>query len=297
MQRASPVYQSNKLREKKRRTRKLSLIGGAILFILVLAGLVYVTHHPSIRIEKIIVSDLRYTDRAAVEGLINQQLNGQYIGLFSKANTLTFPRAQIKQVVLREYPAIKSISFEWRDRNVIAIRLAEHTPVAIWCDTPVTPATALAHADDEKITGALPQVIARPRDAACFFVNENAMLFAPVTGATDTEGLVALYGRIIKDPIRQTYTDKTEFTDLLDFVRLVRRLEIVVTEIWTTSGEAYSFVAQSGTQLYVDSEDNIIEVFDNLKTVIARDAINKAQFANIKYIDLRFGNRVFYKLR
>lgn len=297
MQRSSPVYQSDKARTKKRRTRKISLIAGVVLFVLVLAGLVYATHHPALRIEKVIVSDLQYTDRAAIEALINQQLNGQYIGLFSKANSLTFPRNQIKQVIMNAYPAIKTISFEWRDRNVIAVRLAEHTPAAVWCDTPVTPATALAHAENEKIDGALPQVISRPGDASCFFVNDDAMLFAKVADMASIEGLVTFYGRIVKDPIRQTYADKREFTDLLDFARLVRRLEIVITEVWTTKGEAYSFVSQPGTQLYVDSEDDIVEVFDNLKTVIDRDAINKAQFANIKYIDLRFGNRVFYKLR
>lgn len=297
MQRTSPVYQSKKLLEKKRRARKLSVLGACMLAVLILAGMVYATHHPSLRIEKIIVSDLQYSDRSAVEALINQQLNGQYIGLFSKANSITFPRSEIKQAILRTYPSIKTVSFEWRSRKVIAIRLEEHTPMAVWCDTPVTPATALAHAVDEQITGALPQVIVRPRNALCFFINEDAMLFAPVTGNTSAEGLITLYGRIVADPIRQTYTDKREFTDLLDFVRLVRRLDIVITEIWTTNGEAYAFIAQPGTQLYIDSEDDIIEVFDNLKTVIDRDAINKAQFANIKYIDLRFGNRVFYKLR
>lgn len=297
MQRIASVYQSQKTRDKKRRKKNISVIVWVVVSVLTLGLLVYLSHHPAIQIEKVIVSDLQYTDRTDVEKIINQQLNGQYIGLFSRANTVIFPRNQIVRTVKQAYPAIKDISFEWRGSKSIAVRITEHAPVATWCDTPVTPAPALTHAESENIAGALPQIITNASGEQCFFVNEDGFIFAPVKQPEKAQGLVTLYGNLITDPLRKTYTNKKTFTHLLDFVRLARRLEIVITEIWTTTGEAYAFVAQPGTQLYVDSEDDVVEVFDNLKTVIERDAINKAQFANIKYIDLRFGNRVFYKLR
>jgi len=169
--------------------------------------------------------------------------------------------------------------------------------VAVWCDIPVTPAVILEHVDEAgDVTASLPQIPEDRTGSNCFFLNEQSVIFAQLKGSVP-EGMVTFYGKIIKDPLRQTYAPYKEFTDLLDFTRLVRRLEIVITEVWTTGGEAYTFVTQSGTQLHIDSEDNLVEVFANLQTVIDRDAINKAQFGNIKYIDLRFGNRVFYKLR
>lgn len=288
-------FQSDKLKQKKRRLRKFKSIAIAVLFVLLLGGATYVSHHPGLRIQQIVVSDLTYTDRAAVELLIKEELDGRYLGIFAKSNSLFFPRGSIKRRISESFPAVKSVKTDFRGRQVIAVQVTEHSPVATWCDTPVTPASVLNHVPEKEVVPALPQIPQDRSGTRCFAVNEQGMIFAPI--AAPVGGMVTLYGKLTADPIRQQYTTKEELQTLLDFTRLVRRLEIVVTEVWTTTGEAYAFVTEPGAHLYVSSRDAAVDVFTNLETVIARDAINKAQFANIAYIDLRFGNRVFYKLR
>lgn len=292
---APPRFQSDKLREKKRRLRKFKCIVGAIVFVLLLAGVTYISHHPGLRVQQLIVSDLTYTDRAAIELLIKEELEGRYLGLFAKSNSLFVPRSSIKRKISEQFPAVQSVNIDWRGRQVIAVKVSEHSPVARWCDTPVTPAAVLTHESEKEVAPALPQVPNDRSGSRCFVVNAQGVLFAPTTDVST--GMVTFYGTITTDPIRQQYSSPAELQMLLDFARLVRRLEIVITEVWTTTGEAYAFVTESGTQLYVSADDDVVSVFTNLETVIARDAINKAQFANIAYIDLRFGNRVFYKLR
>ncbi len=294
---APPRFQSDKLKEKKRRKRTITSVVYVVLFVVLLGGLTYFSHHPKFRIEQVIVSDLLYTDRAAVELTIKEQLSGRYLGLFSKANSFMLPRRSIARSIMDQHPAVHDVDVDVRGLRVVAVRLTEYAPVAKWCDTPVTPATTLAHAQEEEVEGALPQVVTDRNGVNCFLVNDKAIVFARSPQNQEVEGLVTFFGRIVEDPIRQSYTDEEQFTDLLDFTRLLRRLEINVKEVWTTNGEAFALVTEPGALLYIERDDSIVDVFTNLQTVIDRDAINKAQFANIAYIDLRFGNRVFYKLK
>lgn len=287
-------FQSDKLKQKKRKLRKYKSIAAVVLLVLLLAGATYVSHHPGLRIQQIIVSDLAYTDRAAVELLIKEELDGRYFGIFAKSNSLFFPRGTIKRRITETFPAVQSVKTDWRGAHVIAVKVTEHTAVARWCDTPVTPAAVLTHESEKEVAPALPQIPQDRSGTQCFAVNDHGMIFAPMSETVT--GTMTFYGKVTADPIRQYYAEKEELQKLLDFARLVRRLEIVVTEVWTTTGEAYAFVTEPGAHLYVSSRDSVVSVFTNLETVIARDAINKAQFANIAYIDLRFGNRVFYKL-
>ena len=109
--------------------------------------------------------------------------------------------------------------------------------------------------------------------------------------------VIKAFGFIKSDPLKQNFSNEKTFKNLVEFVKLLRRLNITADEIWTNDGEVYAIVTKEKVKLYVDGGGDILEIFDNLETVIKRDAINQAQFANIDYIDLRFGNRVFYKLK
>ncbi|MEY2641015.1 MAG: hypothetical protein RL150_408 [Candidatus Parcubacteria bacterium] len=297
---AGPRYQSDTLKQRKRKRRTWKGAAYVILFVLLLAGATYASHHPVFRVEQIVVNDLTFTDRAAVELAVKETLQGRYLGLFARANSLTLPRHSIEQRIMREHAAVASVDVDIDGLHTISLEVKEYAPVARWCNTTVTPAPALVHDDGELVTGSLPQPISSRNGDQCFLLNAEAIVFAPVptvTVAAVPADLITFFGRITRDPLRQQYTSRERFEDILAFARLVRRLDIVVTEAWTVNDEVYSLVTQPGAQLFVDTTSDLGETFTNLETVITRDAINRAQFANILYIDLRFGNRVFYKLR
>jgi hypothetical protein len=297
---AGPRYQSQKLKERKRKRRVWKGTFYTVLFVVLLGGLTYASHHPAFRVEQIVVNDLTFTDRAAVELAVKETLEGRYLGLFARANSLTLPRRAIAHRITRDYPAVASVDVDMQGLHGVSIEVREYAPVAKWCNTAVTPAPALVHDDGETVAGTLPQPTNARTGDQCFLLNSEAVVFAPmpsVTTAAVPADLLTFFGRITSDPLRQQYTSRTRFEDILAFARLVRRLDIVVTEAWTVNDEVYALVTQPGAQLFIDATEDLGETFTNLDTVIKRDAINRAQFANMLYIDLRFGNRVFYKLR
>ena len=286
-------YQSPRLREKKRKQRKIQIILGSIIFIILFVGFVYLSNSDSLRIQRIIVNDLNFSDRNEIENIIKEQIEGRYFGLFLKSNIFIFPRAKIERKIKTTYSSISYINIDAKGLHTISLEIEEFQPSAKWCDVPVTPALNPNHVNDENIS-AIPQTL-NSYSGQCYLMTSDGMIFAK---DNNLEGdFIKTFGFITSDPLRQKYSDSKTFRDLIDFVKLLRRLNIEANEVWTTDGEVYAVVTKEKVKIYIDGEDDIVSVFNNLQTVIERDAINKAQFANIDYIDLRFGNRVFYKLK
>lgn len=272
------------------------MIASILVAVIAFVSVVYFSNSETLRIQKIIVNDLKFSDRVEIENLVKKQIEGRHFGLFAKSNIFIFPRSKIIREIKKEYSSISAIDIDTKGLHTIELQIEEFEPSARWCDVPVTPANAPNHVNDSKTVSAIPQVVNQYSGANCYFTNSDGMIFAK-TDFENSHDFITTFGFIVSDPFRQNYDDAKTFRDLIDFVKLLRRLEIIADEVWTTDGEVYAIVTKDKVKIYIDSEDDIVSVFNNLQTVINRDAINQAQFSNIDYIDLRFGNRVFYKLR
>ncbi len=291
-------YQSRKLREKKKKQKKLRLIIFLVVTISILVFFVYVLNASYFRVQRIVVNELEYANREEVELATKNQLDGRFFGLFAKSNIFILPRGNIYKELKSNFPSIKKVDLDVKGLTEIELEIEEYVANAIWCDVPVTPATLLSHdaENQDKVSSAIPQVLTSFSGQNCFFLNDSGIVFSP-TDYDNNQEVIKFFGGITSDPLRQTYANKKTFASLVEFTKLLRRLNIVSDQVWTTNGEVYAFVTKEKVKIYIDSKDNIVDVFDNLETVIKRDAINQAQFSNIDYIDLRFGNRVFYKLK
>lgn len=292
------LYQSSKRHAKRRKQRKIRLILRITILAVIVLFLIYITNANFLRIQKIIVNETQYADRNAIENMIKTQLEGRYMGLFSKSNALIFSRSKISREIRKNFPSIQQVDVSLKGLSQIEVRLTEHEGSSIWCDIPVTPATTLVHDEEtgENKMSAIPQVVNSFSDANCYFMNANGMIFAKAEYNNDSE-VIKTFGFIKTDAINQEYSTPKTFKNLVEFVKLLRRLNIVADQIWTIDGEVYAFVTKENVEIYIDGSEDMVATFNNLETVINRDAINQAQFANIDYIDLRFGNRVFYKLK
>lgn len=294
----SNPFQSQKFREKKKKQKKIKQILIISISLVCLIFLIYITNASFLRVQRIVVNDVQYSNRNDIELAIKNQIDSRYFGLFAKSNIFILPRNKIYREIKNNYPSIKSIDLDITGLTEISVELGEYTANAIWCDVPVTPVilSTPTETEGEKVSSSMPQVVSNFSSANCFFLNDSGVVFAK-TDYDNNSDVVKTFGFITSDPIRKNYADKDTFLNLVEFTKLLRRLNIVADQVWTTDGEIYAVVTTDKVKIYIDGESNILEIFDNLETVIKRDAINQAQFGNIDYIDLRFGNRVFYKLK
>lgn len=288
-------YQSAKRGEKIRRQKKLKRIIKISIFALVIIFLIYITNAKFLRVQKIVVNEVQYSDRNEIELSVKESLDGRYFGLFSRANVLLLPRNKIYREIKSKFPSIKNVNLDLNGLTEINVEMNEYKAGSLWCDIPVTPSKVLTHEDVTQDSD-IPQVVSDVSRANCYFMNEDGVIFAK-TKYDPNSDVLKTFGKIVSDPIRQTYTDKKTFENLVEFTKLLRRINLSSDEIWTTNGSVYAFVTKENVKIYVESDSDPSKNFENLETVIKRDAINQAQMSNIDYIDLRFGNRVFYKLK
>ncbi len=288
-------YQSAKFREKKKKYKRLKQIAVLISFLIVITGLIYFLNSDFLKIKTVSVNDLKFSDKTQIENIISGQINGKYFGLISKSNIFLFPRNNIIRTIKNTYSSVSAIDVDLKGLHSIEFQIEEFEPSARWCDLNVESAENPKHVNDSKIS-AIPFVFENTQNANCYLMTSEGMVFTD-TEINNPHDFVTTFGFISGDPLRQIYGNSKFFRDLIDFVKLLRRLNIVVDEVWTTNGEVYAIVTNDNVKIYIDSEDDIVSVFNNLQTVIERDAINEAQFSNVDYFDLRFGNRVYYKLK
>jgi cell division septal protein FtsQ len=267
------------------------------IFILILSVvfLIYITNANFFRIQKIVVNEVEYSDRNEIELSIKESMEGRYFGLFAKSNIFILPRKKIYREVQNKFPSVKNINLDLKGLTEISVELEEYKAGSLWCDIPVTPASGLVHEDGTRDSD-IPQVVSDVSKASCYFMNEEGIIFAK-TSYDSNPDIIKTFGKIISDPVRQSYTDKKTFENLVEFTKLLRRINLSSDEIWTTNGAVYAFVTKENVKIYVEADSDPAKNFENLETVIKRDAINQAQMSNIDYIDLRFGNRIFYKLK
>lgn len=263
-------YTSKKFKERKKKILVRKIIIFSILFILLISGTVYLSKHPSMKIEEVVVDGEKFVTKDEIQKIIFEETQGDYWFLYSKSNSFIYPRGIIKERIFNDFPSVKKVNLDFVNNHKIKIEIKEYEPVARWCN------------DSEK--------------PECFFLNEDGYVFVKEPLIYSGE-FVTFRGFIEGDYLRSVYISKDKFQSLEDFIKLVRRLDIHVVEVRSEDAHVFYLTTKSGAKLVIDGEDGVEDTFDNLKTVIERDAINKAQFQNIEYIDLRFGNRVFYKLK
>jgi len=295
-------YQSERLVEKKKKRRiiisSLSVLG----VILIVWGISFLSSHKIFHIEEVQINELRFINSEEVDVLVKGKLEGKYIWLFSRSNSVIFPRSEIEKGIKEKFTSVKRVDTDFRGFHTIKINIIEYDPVARWCDTSFGTAPEIKHEGNAELEetdvseSSIPDVQKNTGAANCYFLNENGVVFVEEP-ELHTGVYVNFFGLIEGDPLGKGFATKNKFKELLDLTKLIRRLDVSAKEVWTKTGEVYAIVTESGAKLYIDDEDDVVSIFRNLETVISQDAINKAQFENIEYIDLRFGNRVFYKLK
>ena len=254
-------------RNKNRYIRKAIIY---FVFIMTfLYGVSFWSNFHSFQIEKINVFGNRFIDTDLVKAEINNELSGKYIFLIPKKNFLFIPKSQIRKK-LESNVTIENIEITKSDLQTITIEILEYKPIASYCVT----------------------------ENDCYFVNKFGTFFVKAPEVY-LDNLIELkttkeFGGEI---LGQNFVDKDIFEKLLEKIDLLKGENIEIREIYTEDFETFNLKTISGPTIIVEKEDKPEEIISNLKSAINQESINEVQFNNIDYIDLRFEDKVFYKLK
>ena len=128
----------------------------------------------------------------------------------------------------------------------------------------------------------------------CFFIDESGYIY---NRAPDFSGPVFMryYGLATGDaPLRSQYLPADTFRAIAIFLTNVRRLSFEPEAFVLADAYDFELHLKKGPRILFARNSDFATVLENLQSVLDADVV-KGKINTLDYIDLRFGNKVYFK--
>ncbi len=195
---------------------------------------------------------------------VDSLLRGSYFKIIPYTFSLMYPQERIASAIA-SIPRVKDVAVA-REAETLTVTFTEYEPYALWCQ-PVT--------------------------NSCYFLDETGYAFAP--GPRLTGG--ALVRHIFEDVEileQKQIFEPAPFALLHKFLeRLDTSLRLRVTDVVHTTDGDLRIMVNGGGELILAQNESYDAAFDNLASVLRSEEFKHIEPGNFKYIDLRFGSKIF----
>lgn len=267
------------MRQKQKKKRVIFTYLFIFLVMVVCFGISYLSHHESMRITTIEVTGNTLTERYLYERIIRDELNTKKLLVLSGKNTLLYSKKKIEKRISDMFPEVKNISIRVHDWHTLTVHITEFKAYALWCPY-----------FNEEI-----EVVDSANSDRCYLMNNQGVVFA-LQPEGDNEDAIRFFGGLDTDPLTKSYTSTEFFVLITKFIEYLKKEEIRISEVLTENNETYSLYADFGLEIRVSNQGDLSKNAENLNIILNQQEEGiKEKIDQIEYIDLRFGNRVFYK--
>lgn len=288
----------SEIKKKKQKILKQKILIFLALFVFVFFGLSLFSKWEQINIKTVNIYGNKVIETEEISKVVYEALDGKYLYLFPKSNSLIYPSNAIKSNLSEKFKRIKniSISLDTKDIQTLNINLGERSPNYIWCGESIAIKTDVLNSNDAS-TSSL-------EDNACYFVDESGYIFdtAPYFSG---DVYFKFYGPLqnIDSPpgnyfLRPDFVRTAEFKNILDQMELKPS---VYNTLADGEAEIYlsSLIGKSlGPKIIFKSDADYMKLSENLQAALNAEPLKtdiKKKYNTLKYIDLRFDNKVYYK--
>lgn len=246
---------------------------GAGLFVLLgaaLWGLWHIVRLPSLTITGVVVTGGETVSNQVVQDVVEEELTGSYMGFIPRSFVATYP----KKDVVSEVNNIERIkkSKVHREGSVVWVEFIEYMPDALWCD------------DRAAVVGS--------STPGCFFLDDEGYAFAEAPALSGSS-----YIRFIQSSkeaeLGVFYTNSDTLQRLIQIDSLFADMNWSIKEFTQDAvGDVYVQLS-GGSELRISLNQEPEQTVQNLHTILETAEYRHLSPGNFKYIDLRFGNKVF----
>ncbi len=264
-------------RQRKRFGRRV------VLLILIFSFLLFLFSWLS-KLEKFNISNIDISGNSIIKEeeileIINKNITGKYLWLFSKSNFLIYPKSKIKEELLESFIQIKELNITFGDFQSIVVEVIERKPYALWCN------------GIEENDCYFMDKMAYLYDKAPLFLND--VYFKYVDGLSSVSTSTPS-----SEILRQTYLEQKKdgyFDKVNLFIRLLKDININGYRLVIKENNDYELFFNDENKLIFDGNQDLDEIFEDLQAVLVD--LNDLKDQEFEYIDLRFKNKVLYKFR
>lgn len=278
------VNKSVGLARKKRQTelnKKIAIVAIAVLVIL--GCLIYSLYRPEVNINEIKINGTSVLKPALVERAIEDELVGKYFYLVPKSSYFFYPKNLILSKLRDNFKRIENISIVHKGFTGLVVNLSERNERYLWCGSDF-----LAELVPEN---------------ECYFIDSGGYVFskAPFYSGNlflEFYGTLSVGDNI--NPIAGLVLPEDRFEKIISFRSALTLLGFDVIKILTKDDGDYELSVLDGGRILVSSKNNLEKNIEYLKLALATEPLKtKLDMGreNLDYLDLRFGNKVFFKFK
>ena len=259
------------MRVRRRRTRIITVSIIAALLVALTLVLSYLSYLPRYSITSVDVVGAQSVSPNAVADYAESIIYNGSHALFSHANIFLYPRSLIEQDIPQKFPRVQSASVSRASllSNAITVTINERQLFALWCD-------AANNCYDMDKTGFI------FANASANASSSNEYIFS---GGTSTS----------TSAIGQTFAPG-HTQGLVAFMQLLAQAGFTPLGAQVQSDEDFTVPLSEGFSVYASFGQDSGTLVSNLQLVLSSQAL-QGQEQNLDYVDLRFGDKVYYKLQ
>lgn len=262
----------------------------AVLILVILGTLLYfIFLSPFFQVNKIEVYGSNKISIEKIKNIINEQKN-EKIALIIPRNIFLIDFEKIEKIILEKFSRIAKLNLKRKLPDSLIVDIKERKPVLTWCKINKNEKEAEKEAEKEvKKDEDLKEI----KIYSCFNLDKEGIVFEktvnPLKPVIKSDKEIILAKRII---------EKKYLEDILKIKQEIKNnLKTEIEEFNILEGQQKLVVKTiGGWEIYFNPLKNISDQLFNLNLVL-KEKIPPEQRENLEYIDLRFGNRVFYKAK
>jgi hypothetical protein len=277
----SSVLNSPRLLELKRKRNRIlrkKILIYLSIFIIVLIGLSFLSKWQKLNIIDIQISGNKVIETNLIEEVVKEKIAGDYLYFFPKTNFLLYPKAQIEEAIALKFKRLTDISVKVINPQKLEIFVSERTALYTYCGI------APAELDDS--------------NQKCYFMDDSGYIFdeAPYF----SRGVYTkFYGKT------GSYFFEPNFSKLISLKEEFKSIGVKPAVFFIEdNGDIKVFLSSTTTQLgpfiIFKSDSDFTKITENLQSILSTEPLQsdfKSKYSSLLYIDLRFGNKVYYKFR
>ncbi len=282
----SPRIQEIKKRRKKILIRKIYIftIGMVIIFV----ALIFISRIDKLNIGDIQIYGNKITETEQIKNIASEVIAGKYLALFPKSNLFLYPSNEINSALATKFKRLNNINISIKDNKILEINVDERKAVYAWCG-------------QDPLTQTMPE-----NASSCYFTDDSGYIFdqAPYFSG---DVYFKFYGQIddAVNPAGQ-YFSPNNFSRLVSLKDMLEATHLKPVALYVVGdGDVKIYLSNESTSLMgpeilFKMDADFKKLVENLQSALATEPFYsdfKKKYSSLLYIDLRFGNKVYYKFK
>ena len=271
------ILKSSRHKKFLEKRKTYSLWGAAVLVVvfLLVGVLAWLSGN-----EKVVIAQVQTRGNSAVSteeiiSMVNDEISGKYLWLFHKNNSFLYPRDKILEHILSEQKRISEADVYLDGLTSLVVSVTERKSAYLWCGN--------EYPEEGEVS------------KNCFFMDSDGYLFAPAPYFSG-DVFFEWYGPTEKkteNPIGDRFLQYAEFKKLVSLKEAVLALGLKTTHLAVRLDGDYALALKDSGDILFNSDQEFDALLGNLDSVLGELASTK----KLEYVDLRFGNKIFYKYK